>query len=449
MSTLLLSQGTIVNNGEEFTGSIYIENHRIKAIFREAVPQALLQSAERVIDCTGMLILPGVIDDQVHFREPGLTHKGTIASESRAALAGGVTTFMEMPNTVPQTTTIELLEEKLHIAANTSFANYAFYFGATNTNIDHIRALDSSITCGIKLFMGSSTGNMLVDNEDTLAQIFKESRLIIAAHCENEQIIQANLARAKQQFGDNIPIDWHPKIRSSEACYTTSKRACDLARKHNARLHILHLSTAEELSLFEQGETSKKLITNEVCVHHLWFNSNDYARKGALIKWNPAIKSESDRTALFEALLNNSIDVLATDHAPHTLAEKNNVYTKSASGGPLIQHSLLAMLDFYAKKEISLTQIVKKMCHTPADLFAVKQRGYLQEGFFADVVIVNPNKQTTVSQENLLYACKWSPFEGHTFSHAVEYTILNGAVVFENNSVNSHRNAMQVEFNRN
>lgn len=448
MSSILLSQGTIVTNGEEFTGSIYIENQRIAQIFRGTIPQSLVQSADRIIDCNGMVILPGVIDDQVHFREPGLTHKATIASESQAALAGGVTTFMEMPNTVPQTTTIEHLEEKLSIAANTSFANYAFYFGATNDNIDQIKALDRSISCGIKLFMGSSTGNMLVDNEETLAQIFKESRLIIAAHCENETIIQANLARAKEQFGDDIPIEWHPKIRNREACYTTSKRACELAKKYDARLHVLHLSTADELSLFESGDLRNKQITNEVCVHHLWFNDTDYARKGAFIKWNPAIKTENDRQALFAALLNNTIDVLATDHAPHTLAEKNNVYTKSASGGPLIQHSLLAMLDFYKKQEISLTQIVKKMCHAPADLFAVKQRGYLQEGFFADVVIVNPNKQTPVTNENVLYACKWSPFEGHTFSHAIEYTILNGAVVYENNRVATQKHAMRVEFNR-
>ncbi len=448
MSSLLLSNGTIVNNGEEFIGSIFIENEYIKHIFRGEIPQTISQSANRTIDCNGLLILPGVIDDQVHFREPGLTHKGTIASESRAGLAGGVTTFMEMPNTVPQTTTIKLLEEKLQIAANTSFANYAFYFGTTNDNIDQIRALDTSICCGLKLFMGSSTGNMLVDNEETLAQIFKESRTIIAAHCENEQIIQANLATVKAQFGDDIPIAWHPKIRSREACYTTSKRAVELAKKYDARLHVLHLSTADELSLFESGEVGKKQITNEVCVHHLWFNDSDYARKGVLIKWNPAIKTETDRQALFTALLNDTIDVLATDHAPHTLAEKNNVYTKSASGGPLIQHSLLAMLDFYKKQEISLVQIVKKMCHTPADLFAVKQRGYLREGFFADVVIVNPNKQTTVTTESLLYACKWSPFEGHTFSHAIDFTILNGAVVFENNCVAEQRCTMQVEFSR-
>ena len=446
MTSLLLSNGTIVTGGEEFAGSIYIENQRIAHIFRAAVPEKITQSAERIIDCSGLLILPGVIDDQVHFREPGLTHKATIASEGRAALAGGVTTFMEMPNTIPQTTTIEHLEQKLQIAANTSFANYAFYFGATNDNIDQIRALDRSTACGIKLFMGSSTGNMLVDNEETLAQIFKESRLIIAAHCENEHIVQANLAQAKAQFGDDIPIGWHPKIRNHEACYTTSKRARDLARKYDARLHVLHLSTAGELNLFESGDLRNKQITNEVCVHHLWFNDTDYARKGALIKWNPAIKTENDRQALFSALLHDRIDVLATDHAPHTLAEKNNVYTKSASGGPLIQHSLLAMLDFYKKQEIPLTQIVKKMCHAPADLFAVKQRGYLREGFFADVVIVNPQKQTPVTNESLLYACKWSPFEGHTFSHTVEYTVLNGAVVYEDIRVSSQRNAMQAEF---
>ncbi|MDR2962119.1 MAG: dihydroorotase [Bacteroidales bacterium] len=448
MSSLLLLQGTIVTAGEEFVGSIYIENQRIAHIFRENVPQSVLQTAERSIYCNGMFIFPGVIDDQVHFREPGLTHKATIASESQAALAGGVTTFMEMPNTIPQTTTIPHLEEKLTIAHNSSFANYAFYFGATNDNIDHIKALDSSITCGLKLFMGSSTGNMLVDNEETLSQIFKESRLIIAAHCENEEIIQANLAAAKAQFGDTIPIEWHPKIRSREACYTSSHKAIELARKYNARLHVLHLSTADELALFESGNVRNKLITNEVCVHHLWFNDTDYARKGALIKWNPAIKTEADRKALFSALLSDTIDIVATDHAPHTLAEKTAVYTKAASGGPLVQHSLLAMLDFYEKQEISLTQIVNKMCHAPADLFAVKERGYLREGFFADIVVVNPHKQTPVTKESLLYACKWSPFEGHTFSHAVEYTILNGAVVYEDAQINPQRHAMQVEFNR-
>lgn len=448
MTYTLLHNATIVNNGEEFIGSILIHQQKIAEIFRTSVPDTFFQKNTRVIDCTGKHILPGVIDDQVHFREPGLTHKGSIASESKAAIAGGVTSYMEMPNVIPQTTTIELLEQKHEIASRTSYANYSFYLGATNTNIDQLRALDPRITCGVKVFMGSSTGNMLVDNPDTLKHIFSDVKIPVATHCEDEQIVQQNLAKYKQQFGDDIPIVYHPIIRSREACYTSSKLAYDLAKKYNTRLHILHLSTANEMQLLESGPVSEKQITAEVCVHHLWFSAQDYAHKGAYIKWNPAIKDETDRIALFEALLDDRIDVVATDHAPHTLEEKTGVYTKAASGGPLVQHSLLAMLDFYKQGIISLPRIVQKMCHAPADLFAVKKRGYIEQGYYADLVIVNLGAKTKVTPQSILYACKWSPFTDYTFPARIDKTIVNGTIVYENGCVNETLHAMGLEFNR-
>ena len=448
MNYILLQNATIVNQNDEFTGSILIQKNKIAEVYHGEVPENVLQGNIRIIDCTGKHIIPGVIDDQVHFREPGLTHKGSIATESKAAIAGGVTSFMEMPNVNPQTTTIQNLEQKLEIASNSSFANYSFYLGATNDNIDQLRALDPTITCGVKVFMGSSTGNMLVDNPKTLQQIFSDVKIPIATHCEDEGIIQANLALYKQKYGDDIPLKFHPIIRSREACYKSSKLAYDLAKKYGTRLHILHLSTAEEMSLFESGNVKDKQITAEVCVHHLWFSSKDYEQKGAFIKWNPAIKEESDRIALFEALLDDRIDIIATDHAPHTIEEKTGIYTKAASGGPLVQHSLLAMIDFYKQGIISLPRIVQKMCHAPADLFSVKNRGYIKKGYFADLVILNLQGKTKVTKKSILYKCGWSPFEDYTFSSKIEKTILNGNIVYDNGCVDETRNATSLEFSR-
>lgn len=448
MNYILLQNATIVNQNDEFTGSILIQKNKIAEVYHGEVPENILQGNIRIIDCTGKHIIPGVIDDQVHFREPGLTHKGSIATESKAAIAGGVTSYMEMPNVNPQTTTIQNLEQKLEIASNSSFANYSFYLGATNDNIDQLRALDPKITCGVKVFMGSSTGNMLVDNPKTLQQIFSDVKIPIATHCEDEGIIQANIALYKQKYGDDIPLKFHPIIRSREACFKSSKLAYDLAKKYGTRLHILHLSTAEEMSLFESGNVKDKQITAEVCVHHLWFSSKDYEQKGAFIKWNPAIKEESDRIALFEALLDDRIDIIATDHAPHTIEEKTGVYTKAASGGPLVQHSLLAMIDFYKQGIISLPRIVQKMCHAPADLFGVKNRGYIKKGFYADLVILNLQAKTKVTKKSILYKCGWSPFEDYTFSSKIEKTILNGNIVYDNGCVDETRNATSLEFSR-
>lgn len=444
----LLHNATIVNNGEEFTGSILIHKQVIADVFRGPVPENWLQKNTRIIDCSGKHIFPGVIDDQVHFREPGLTHKGTIASESKAAVAGGITSYMEMPNVIPQTTTIELLEQKFDIASNSSYANYSFYLGATNSNIDQLRALDPTITCGVKVFMGSSTGNMLVDNPEALSQIFSDVTIPVATHCEDEQIIKHNISEFTKKFGDNIPIECHPIIRSREACFSSSQLAYSLAKKHNTRLHLLHLSTADEMQLLESGPVSNKQITAEVCVHHLWFSAQDYASKGAFIKWNPAIKDESDRIALFEALLDDRIDIVATDHAPHTLDEKTGVYTKAASGGPLVQHSLLAMLDFYKQGILSLPRIVHKMCHAPAQLFGIKKRGFIEQGYYADLVVVNLQAKTKVTPQSLLYSCKWSPFIDHTFGTRIEKTIVNGTIVYENGCINDSLQAMAIEFSR-
>ena len=444
MATLLYN-GHIINEGKDFQGSILIENQYITEIFYGEVPSALLQNSN-VVDCTGKLVIPGVIDDQVHFREPGLTHKATMATESRAALAGGVTTFMDMPNVAPQTTTIENLEQKLTIASETAFANYAFYFGATNTNIDQIRALDTHLACGIKIFMGSSTGNMLVDDETTLKQIFSETKIPVAVHCEDEATIKANLALYQQKYGDEIPFCCHPKIRSNEACYKSTKKAINLAQQCDTQLHVLHLSTAEEMDLFSSDELRNKRITAEVCVHHLWFTDENYNEKGALIKCNPAIKTERDRTALRQALVEGKIDIIATDHAPHTLDEKLRPYTKSASGMPLVQHSLLVMLELYKQGVVTLPLIVQKMCHNPAELFGIQQRGYIRKNYFADIVIIDESQKTTVSKDSILYKCGWSPLEGTTFSSMVEKTFLNGTCVYDNGIVSDIRKAQQITF---
>ena len=448
MKKILLSNATIVNQNKEFVGSVLLFDTRIEEVFVGPIPDSMSLDTIECIDCSGKYIFPGIIDDQVHFREPGLTHKGTIKSESRAAVAGGITSYMEMPNVNPQTTTIQNLEQKFEIAARDSYANYSFYLGATNTNIDQLRALDSQITCGVKVFMGSSTGNMLVDNIDALSAIFKDVKIPIATHCEDEPTVQANLAHYKQTYGDDIPVQFHPLIRSREACFRSSSFAVNLAKKYNSRLHVLHISTADELQLFESGPVLNKQITAEVCVHHLWFSADDYQIKGPLIKWNPAIKNKDDRDALRNALHSDVIDVIATDHAPHLRDEKLGVYTSAASGGPLVQHSLLAMLDLYAENQCTLSEIVTKMCHAPADLFNIRNRGYIQKGMYADIVVVDLHAKTHVTPDSLLYTCGWSPFDGHTFSAAVEKTFVNGTLVYNKGEVNDVRVATNLVFSR-
>jgi dihydroorotase len=390
-----------------------------------------------------------MIDDQVHFREPGLTHKATIKTESRAAVAGGITSFMEMPNTNPQTTTQEKLESKFDIAAKDSIANYSFMFGGTNDNLDELLKTDGKNVAGIKLFLGSSTGNMLVDNPETLEKIFSATSLPISVHCEDEATIQRNTKKAVEEFGTEIPIEQHPKIRSAEACYISSSKAIELAKKTGARLHIFHLSTAKEVALLDNSLPLKdKKITAEVCVHHLWFSDKDYAEKGTLIKWNPAVKTQEDQDALWQALNDNRIDVLATDHAPHTSEEKNNDYLNAPSGGPLVQHALVALLEASKAGKISIEKLVEKSAHNPAILFEIEKRGFLREGYFADLVLVDPNKSWTVKKDNILYQCGWSPFEGTTFSHSIDTTFVNGKKVYEKGRVIESDSAMRLSFNR-
>jgi dihydroorotase len=448
MSRLLIYNGTIINEDRKQTGSILLEGDKISKLFYGEVPSTIYNSTE-IIDASGKTIIPGIIDDQVHFREPGLTHKGDIYSESKAAIAGGVTSFMEMPNTNPQTTTQELLEEKYKIGAEKSLANYSFYFGATNNNMVELLKTDPKTVCGIKVFMGSSTGNMLVDDPQTLEKIFQQSPLLIAVHCEDEITIRRNLASYSSRYGDNIPVEAHPEIRSEEACYLSSSLAVRLAQKYNTRLHILHLSTAKELELLSnQLPLGTKRITSEVCVHHLWFDNNDYAKKGNFIKWNPAIKTRNDKEKLLEALLNNTIDIIATDHAPHTLEEKSNTYLKAPSGGPLVQHSLNVMLELKKQDKISMEKIVQKMCHHPADIFQVDKRGYIREGYYADLAIIDMEKKWTVAKENIFYKCKWSPFEGNEFTGKVEQTFVNGNKVYDNGIFNESVKGRRLSFNR-
>ena len=433
MSGLLIRGGTIVNEGESYRGWIVVENERIARTGRGDYPRPEFDG--ETIDAEGMYVLPGVIDDQVHFREPGLTYKGDLHSESIAAAAGGVTSYMDMPNVKPPTVTNALLEEKLERAAETSVVNYSFYLGATVDNIDEIKKIDPHTTCGIKVFMGSSTGNMLVDSREALEKIFAESPILIATHCEDSPTINRNLELYKQQYGEDIPPFCHPLIRSRECCYTSSSLAAELARKHNSRLHILHLSTKEELELLDQGPRSQKHITGEVCVHHLWFNDQAYHTKGNLVKWNPAIKTEEDRQALLQALNDNRLDIIATDHAPHLPGEKAGVYTQSASGGPMVQHSLIVMLELMEKGQITLENIVDKMCHAPADIFHVEERGYLREGYKADIAIFEKHPWT-VEKNNLRYKCGWSPLEDMTFTYKVKTTIVNGQIVYDHGKIN-------------
>lgn len=445
MQRMIIKNGTIFNEGKRFVADILIENNRITTIEPniEALPNT------QVIDATGKWILPGVIDDQVHFREPGLTHKGSIETESRAAIAGGVTSFIEQPNTVPNAVTQELLEEKYQIAAQSSFANYSFMMGGTNDNLDEVLKTNPRNVAGIKLFLGSSTGNMLVDNQEVLEKIFSSTKMLIAVHCEDEQTIKQNLQMAIDTYGENIPVDQHPIIRSAEACYISSSKAVELAKKTGARLHVFHISTGKETELFTNDIPLKdKKITAEVCVHHLYFSDEDYAKKGNFIKWNPAVKTSQDRAQLWEALLDDRIDVIATDHAPHTLEEKSQQYLQAPSGGPLVQHSLLVLLDFVKKGKLSVEKVVEKMCHNPAVVFQIESRGYIKEGYFADLVIVDPNQDTKVSKENLLYKCGWSPLEGETLQAAIEKTIVNGHVVFDKGNFNESPKGQRLLFNR-
>lgn len=446
MGTILIKNANIVNEGKTFLGDVLIENDVIIDI-DESISA---KSADiRIIDAEEKYLFPGIIDDQVHFREPGLTHKATIETESRAALAGGITSFIEMPNTNPQTTTIEKLDEKFEIASKSSYANYSFMFGGTNDNLDEILKVDAKKVAALKLFLGSSTGNMLVDDPKVLEKIFSSTKLLIAVHCEDEATIQNNLSSYIKKYGEDIPVKFHPKIRSEEACYLSSSNAIELAKKTGARLHVFHLSTGKETDLFSNKIPLKdKKITAEVCIHHLWFTDEDYETKGTLIKWNPAVKSKKDKETLWKALLDDRIDVIATDHAPHTLAEKSNVYTKAPSGGPLVQHALVAMLEMYHRGRISLEKIVQKMCHNPAILFQIEKRGYIRKGYFADLVLVDLNKPWTVKKENILYKCEWSPFEGTTFKSRVTHTFINGIIAFENFKFNEVKAAKQLTFNR-
>ena len=444
MTKFLIKNATIVNENMQQVADILIENNIIIKI-----GIAISDAQATVIDASGKYVFPGVIDDQVHFREPGLTHKGTIATESRAAVAGGITSYMEQPNTNPQTTTIEKLEEKFALGANSSYANYSFMFGGTNDNLEELKKLDKNACSGVKLFLGSSTGNMLVDNETVIENIFRNTEMVISAHCEDETTIKNNLTKYKELYGDAIPMKYHPLIRSAEACYLSSSKAIGLAKKTGARFHVFHLSTGIETALFRNDIPLKdKKITAEVCLHHLWFSDADYATKGSLIKWNPAVKTAEDRAQLWEAFLDDRIDVLATDHAPHTLEEKDNVYTKAPSGGPLVQHALPAILEKFHEGVISLEKIVEKMCHNPAILFQIEKRGYVREGYFADLVIVDLNNSWTVTKENIAYKCGWSPFEGNTFRSKISHTFVNGHLAYENGKFSQKRNAKRLTFNR-
>lgn len=442
---MLIKGAVVVNEGKTQALDVRIEKGKITSL----QPDITQEDGEEVVMAQGKYLLPGLIDDQVHFREPGLTHKACIRTESRAAVAGGITSFIEMPNTNPQTTTIEALENKFAVAGKDSLANYSFMFGGTNDNFEEVARLDKTKVAGLKLFLGSSTGNMLVDDEAVLRKIFSSTDLVISVHCEDEPTIKANLAKHIEIYGEDIPIEKHPVIRSHEACYLSSSKAIALAKETGARLHVFHLSTAKETELFDNSiPLAEKKITAEVCVHHLWFSADDYEGKGTHIKWNPAVKNTEDCTALWEALNDDRIDVLATDHAPHTLAEKSNPYTSAPSGGPLVQHALLALLTAVGQGKISIEKLVQKACHNPAILFQVANRGYIKEGFQADLVLVDLEKKTTVTKDNLLYQCAWSPFEGTTFDASVEKTWVNGQLVYNQGEIIETAAAQQLTFNR-
>ena len=444
MNSYLIKNANIVNEGTTFLGDVLIENGIIKKI-----SASISTNSIPVIDAKGHHLIPGLIDDQVHFREPGLTHKANIGTESRAAVAGGITTFIEMPNTVPQATTQKLLQDKFDIAEKTSFANYSFMFGGTNDNLEELLLTDPKTVAGIKLFLGSSTGNMLVDNLEVLEKIFSSTQLIISVHCEDEATIKKNTAHYKEIYGEDIPIELHPVIRSEEACYLSSSKAIALAKKTGARLHVFHLSTAKETTLFRNDiPLEEKQITAEVCVHHLWFSDEDYKEKGTHIKWNPAVKTAADRKGLWDALLDDRIDIIASDHAPHTLEEKSNSYMNAPSGGPLVQHTLLALLEKVKQQVIPIEKLVEKACHNPAKIFQIEKRGFIKEGYFADLVLVDTNAPQTVHKENILYKCGWSPFEGTTFSSSVTHTFVNGVLMYDRGVFNTTIKGKRVTFNR-
>jgi dihydroorotase len=445
MKSTLIVNAKIVNEGKVTEGDLLIKGERIEKIGN--VQQ--LTEQHTVIDAKGSYLLPGAIDDQVHFREPGLTHKANIFTESRAAVAGGVTTYMEMPNTSPPAFTQALLDDKYKIATHASLANYSFYIGASNENIEEVLKTDLSQVCGLKIFMGSSTGNLLVDNPKTLEAFFSKFQGLIATHCEDEQSIRRNSEAARQKFGEDVPVSYHPIIRDEEVCYLSSSMAVALAKKFGTQLHVLHISSAKELSLFDNTiPLEKKKITAEACIHHLWFNDKDYATKGSLIKWNPAVKSEKDQQAILQAVINNTIDVIATDHAPHLLDEKQNPYFKAPSGGPLVQHSVVAMLEMVKQGKITIEKVVEKISHHVAILYRIKERGFIREGYFADLVLVNPNMAWTVEKNNILAKCGWSPFEGQTFSHKVTHTFVSGYLAYANGMLQNEQMGQRLRFDR-
>ncbi|MGB2279052.1 MAG: dihydroorotase [Flavobacteriales bacterium] len=444
MSSTLIRNALLINEGKIFLADVFIQNGLIAQI-----GQSLDVQADESIDAEGKYLMPGIIDDQVHFREPGLTHKGELYTESKAAVAGGITSFMEMPNTKPQTLTQELLEQKYQRAKEVSLANYSFFMGASNDNLEEVLKTDPKNVGAIKIFMGSSTGNMLVDDKSVLENIFEKSKMLIAVHCEDEATIQQNTAHYKSIYGEDVPIEMHPKIRSDEACYKSSSMAIELAKKHDTRLHVFHLSTAKEMELFRNDiPLEEKRITAEVCIHHLWFDDSQYADKGTHIKWNPAVKSKADKEAVFEALLDDRIDIIATDHAPHTLEEKNNTYFNAPSGGPLVQHALVAMLELYHQGKIRLEKIVEKMCHAPAICFQVENRGFIREGYAADLVLVEIDNPWEVNKDNILYKCAWSPFEGNTFKSRVTHTWVNGHLAYQNGTFDESQKGHRLTFDR-
>ncbi len=444
MPSTLIRNAQIVNEGQIFRSDVFINDG-----FIAQISNTIKANADIIIDADGKYLIPGVIDDQVHFREPGLTHKAEIYTESKAAVAGGITSFMEMPNTKPHTLTQELLEEKYKRASEVSLANYSFFMGASNDNLDEVLKTNPRNVGAVKIFMGSSTGNMLVDNKAVLEKIFKESKMLIAVHCEDEEIVKANAESARQEFGEDVPIEKHPKIRSVEACYKSSSMAIELAKKYNTRLHVFHLSTAKEIELFRNDiPLEEKRITAEVCIHHLCFDDSQYAEKGTHIKWNPAVKSKTDRDKLFQALLDDKLDIIATDHAPHTLEEKDNTYFKAPSGGPLVQHALSAMLEFYHQGKISLEKVIEKMCHAPAVCFQLEGRGFIRKGYAADLVLLNLNSPWEVSKDNILYKCNWSPFEGTTFQSKVTHTWINGHLAYRDGHFDESQTGQRLLFNR-
>ena len=441
----LLKNAQIINEGGIVTADVMIQGDRIVK-----VAKSINDDEAEIIDLSGKFLMPGIIDDQVHFREPGLTHKGSIYSEAKAAVAGGITSFMEMPNTKPQALTQGLLEDKYLIAAKDSLANYSFFMGASNENLDEVLKTDSKHVAGVKIFMGSSTGNMLVDDKQVLNDIFSKCDMLIAVHCEDEETVRKNSEQMKSEYGEDLPIRFHPIIRSEEACYKSSSMAVELAKKHNTRLHILHISTDKETNLFRNDiPLNQKRITAEACIHHLWFDESSYDEKGTWIKWNPAVKSTKDKEGVWKALIDDRIDIIATDHAPHTIDEKNNTYFKAPSGGPLVQHALVAMLEFYHQGKVSLEWIVEKMCHAPATCFQVKERGFIREGYYADLVVVDLNKPWVVEKDNILYHCGWSPFEGETFKSSVVKTFVNGNLVYDGGIFDEQHRGMRLEFDRN